>query len=208
MARPPPTGLPANRIEALSDGVFAIAMTILVLNIQVPEGGGAEHLVARLGILWPKFASYGMSFVMLGVLWIGHHFQFHYIRRTDRPLLWINLVFLLAVTFLPFSTAVLANYYEAHVAVILYGSTLVVAGGCLLAHWEYATHRRRLVHAEIEQPVIASVRSRIAGGLVACVVATAIGAIDTRVSLIVFLAMPVAYLLPTRVDKHVASRES
>src|SRR5262249_45918526 len=159
MRRPPATGgLPKSRIEALSDGVFAIAMTILVLNIQVPEGGGSEQLLARLGALWPKFASYAMSFVMLGVLWVGHHFQFHYIRRTDRPLLWINLLFLLAVTFLPFSTGVLANYYSTHVAVILYGSTIIIAGACLLGHWAYATRDHRLVAEDLSDGAIRSIR--------------------------------------------------
>ena len=89
--------------------------------------------------LWPKFASYAMSFVMLGVLWIGHHFQFQFIHRADRSLLWLNILFLLLITFLPFSTAVLGNYYDVPLAVALYGGTVVLAGTGLLAHRTYAS---------------------------------------------------------------------
>src|SRR5258706_3553335 len=131
-------GLPKGRVETLSDGVFAIAMTVLVLGLQVPEGGHTPELRARLWALGPKLASYSLSFVMLGVLWIGHHYQMHYIRRVNRPLLWLNLFFLLSITFLPFSTAVLGNYYREPLAVVLYGSTVVVGGAFLLLHWRYA----------------------------------------------------------------------
>jgi uncharacterized membrane protein len=199
-------GLPATRIEALSDGVFAIAMTVLVLNIQVPEGGGEVGLLEKLSALLPKFAAYATSFLMLGVLWIGHHFQFHYIRRTDRTLLWINLLFLLAITFLPFSTGVLANYYSAPAAILLYGGTLIVAGSSLLGHWVYATAGHRLVSPEVGATAITSIRNRVAVGLLVYASATVMGLVDTRVSLGMFLLMPVLYLIPTRVDRVVAKK--
>jgi uncharacterized membrane protein len=195
-----------HRVEALSDGVFAIAMTVLVLGIRVPEGGGSAGLTAQLSALWPKFASYAMSFIMLGVLWIGHHFQFQYIRRTDRALLWLNLLFLLTVTFLPFSTAVLGNYYSTRGAVVLYGSTVALAGGCLLAHWMYATRKRHLVAADLDPSVIGSIRLRIAIGLVLSLAGTTAGLFDTRTSLAIFLAIPLVYLVRSRVDRHVAER--
>jgi uncharacterized membrane protein len=203
----PPRGMSVHRVEALSDGVFAIAMTVLVLGIRVPEGGDAAGLSAQLSALWPKFASYAMSFVMLGVLWIGHHFQFQYIRRTDRPLLWLNILFLLAVTFLPFSTAVLGNYYEARIAIVLYGMTVVVAGACLLAHWAYATRKRHLVSADLDESVVASIRKRITVGMVLSFAATAAGFVATKMSLAIFLALPTIYLVRSRVDRHIAERD-
>src|SRR5579859_8164415 len=149
-----PKGMSVHRVEGLGDGVFAIAMTVLVLGINVPEGRGGTGLAAQLSALWPKFASYALSFVMLGVLWIGYHFQFQYIRRTDRGLLWLNLVFLLTVTFLPFSTAVLGNYPGAREAVILYGGSVASAGICLLAHWMYATRKRHLMAEDLDPSVV------------------------------------------------------
>jgi uncharacterized membrane protein len=199
-------GLPANRVEALSDGVFAIAMTVIVLNIQIPEGGTESELVAKLGALAPKFFAYVTSFLMLGVLWIGHHFQFHYIRRTDRNLLWFNLLFLLAITFLPFATGVLANYNRSPSAVLVYGGNLMVAGTSLLGHWIYATTGHRLVSPDVSREAIASIRNRVAGGLVVYGSATLAGLFDTRVSLAMFVLMPILYLIPTRVDRAVAKR--
>jgi len=77
-----PHGLPKGRVETLVDGVFAIAMTILVLGLRVPEGDAGPELRVRLAALWPKLATYALSFVMLGVLWIGHQYQMHYIRAS------------------------------------------------------------------------------------------------------------------------------
>jgi Endosomal/lysosomal potassium channel TMEM175 len=93
-------GLPVNRVEALTDGVFAIAMTLLVFGVELPHT--TDSLASRLWSLCPKLASYALSFVMLGVLCIGHHYQLNHLRRTDRALIWLNLSFLLAITFLPF----------------------------------------------------------------------------------------------------------
>src|SRR5262245_12950012 len=105
-------GLPANRIEALSDGVFAIAMTILVLEIHVPSVDQVppRELVHVLWRMWPKIAGYVVTFVNIGTLWIGHHFQFHYIRRTDRTLLWLDLFYLMFVSFLPFAAGLVGSY--------------------------------------------------------------------------------------------------
>src|SRR5262249_31432195 len=161
---------------------FSIAMTVLVLGIQVPDGGGEAELQAKLALLWPKFASYALSFVMLGVLWVGHHYQFQYIRRTDRPLLWLNLLFLLAVTFLPFGTAVLGTPPRAPLAVVLYGATIVGGGASLLAHWTYASGRAPLVAADLEASVVSSLKVRILGGIAITALAMALGFVDTRAS--------------------------
>jgi hypothetical protein len=86
------SGLSKTRIEALTDGIFAIAMTLMVFDIKVPAVAQMNQLNLRHELiqLWPRFLAYVISFVMLGVYWVGHHNQYHYIRSTDRPLLWIN----------------------------------------------------------------------------------------------------------------------
>jgi uncharacterized membrane protein len=102
-----------NRIEALTDGVFAVAMTLPVLDIKVPElrqPTGTADLPLKLLGLGPKLLSYSVSFTILGVYWVGHHIQLSFIRRADRPLLWINILFLLWVALVPFSTALLGEY--------------------------------------------------------------------------------------------------
>ena len=134
------TGLSKTRIEALTDGIFAIAMTLMVFDIKVPTVAQMKQLNLRHELiqLWPRFLAYVISFVMLGVYWVGHHNQYHYIRRTDRPFLWINIFFLMGVSLIPFSTGLLGQFPEDRTALGVYGLNLIMVGGFLYAHWSYA----------------------------------------------------------------------
>jgi TMEM175 potassium channel family protein len=196
-------GLPASRIETLSDGIFAIAMTILVLELHVPVLSHSADLGHALAVLWPKLAGYAISFILLGTLWVGHHFQFHYIRRADRALLWINLVFLMCVSYLPFCAGVLGSYHHEPVAVRMYGATLLAAGIALYGHWVYATRGRRLTSDRLEQSVVRSIGNRILLGLCAYTAAVLVSFVSTQASLALFAATPLGYLIPSHVDRHV-----
>jgi len=198
------TGLPVNRIEALTDGVFAIAMTILVLGLELPRGTG--ELGARLWSLWPKLASYVLSFVMLGVLWIGHHYQLNHLRRVNRVAIWLNLWFLLAITFLPFGAAVLGAEYKNPGAVALYAGTILFAGASLLAHWRYASRRPELVAANFDPAISRALEMRIFYGLIVAVSSIGLAFIDTRISVVVLLALPGAYFASRRIDPRVKPR--
>lgn len=126
-----------NRVEALTDGVFAVAMTLLVLDIKVPELAqelASAELPYRLLALWPKFLSYAISFVILGVYWVGHHLQLSFIRSADRPLLWINILFLLWVALVPFSTALLSEYTKNRLAIAVYAGNMIAIGLTLALH--------------------------------------------------------------------------
>lgn len=118
------------RIETFSDGVFAIAITLLVLDIRPPQA--SPHLVADLLALWPSYLAYLISFLLIGLIWANHHEMFHHIHRGDRMLMFFNTLLLMCVAFLPFVTAVLSSSLREHAglrtAVVLYGSTLVVGG--------------------------------------------------------------------------------
>ena len=137
-----------NRIEALSDGVFAIAMTLLVLEFHVPNlpanAPNVEVLPAILA-LWPKFLSYVVAFVSLGVFWVGHHIMYQIIRRADRTLLWLNILFFMFVSFLPFSTSVLNAFPEAFIAPLFFGANLTIIGWILFAQWTYAASQRDML---------------------------------------------------------------
>jgi len=197
-------GLHVNRIEALTDGVFAIAMTILVLSLELPKGDGS--VASRVWTLWPKLASYVVSFVMLGVLWIGHHYQLNHMRRTNRPLIWINLAFLLSITFLPFNAAVLGSTYEDPGAVAIYAGTILLSGVTLLAHWRYACRRPELMVPDLDPAVVRGLEVRIVAGLVLSALSIALAFVDTRASLIVLLLLPVGYFARTPIDERVAPR--
>jgi len=128
------SALSTSRLETLTDGIFAIAMTLLVLNLQIPQIPAAlvaARLPHQLEALWPKVLSFILSFIVVGVYWVGHHNQFHYIRRVDRSFMWINILFLLAIAFIPFSAGLLGTYVRQQVVVAIYGLNLVAVGATL-----------------------------------------------------------------------------
>jgi len=202
-----PVGLPPNRIEALADGIFAVAMTILVLELHVPDLGPVASeagLLSALMSLVPKALSFGSGFVILGTLWIGHRFQFHYIRRTNRVILWINLVFLLMISFLPFVVALIGTYGAMRVSCIVYGTTLVGALTCLLVQWLYATGpSRRLVGSPLPPEVFVGLRNRVLMGMIGYGAGLLLAFVAPRASLGCYAATPLLYLLPTRFDRYV-----
>src|SRR5947209_2907092 len=107
---PAGSGISTGRVETLADGVFAIVMTLLILDIRAPDVvRDSADLQGKLIALLPHIRGYALSFLILGVLWVGHHNQFYYIKRTDRIFLWINIAFLMCVAFIPFSSALLVN---------------------------------------------------------------------------------------------------
>ena len=117
-----------SRIEAFSDGVFAIAATLLILDVKIPQSNQA-NLAAQLGQQWPSYFAFLLSFLFIGIMWINHHRLFTHIKRTDNGLLILNLLLLLSVCAVPFPTAVLAVHLRsagAHVAAILYNGTYIV----------------------------------------------------------------------------------
>ena len=200
-----PQGLSKARVEALTDGIFAVAMTLLVFNIKVPAVPNAQ-LPRELLSLWPGILSYAISFVMLGIYWIGQHNQFHLIRKTDRTLLWINILFMMTICLLPFSTALLSTYPRAQVAVAVYGANLVVIGLILEAHWLYATHGHRLIDREVDAGTIRFASRRILVGPVVFGGAIATSFVNTVAALVIFALAPLVYLVPGKIDRHLGSR--
>jgi len=200
---PPSTrGLAKSRIEALSDGIFAVAMTLLVLDIKPPAVIEAAALPRELLALWPRCLSYAVSFLMLGIYWVGQHNQFHLIRCADRTLLWINIVFLMTISFVPFSTALLSAYPLWPSAQTVYGANLIAIGLVLLWHWMYATHRHRLVDPELDDRMNRFVIRRILIGPALFALAIVLSSLSAVASLILYVVAPLIYVLPGRVDRH------
>ena len=197
--------LSRNRIEALTDGVFAVAMTLLVLDIKVPELEpplATAELPLKLLLLWPKFLSYLISFVILGVYWVGHHIQLSFIRRADRPLLWINILFLLWVALVPFSTALLSEYAKTRIAIAVYGANLIAIGLTLTLHWWYATTEARHVDADIHPHLVRDAMKRTLMAPVIYLIAIALSFVRAELSLILYALVPILYILPGRIDIH------
>jgi uncharacterized membrane protein len=156
-------GRELDRIIFFSDAVFAIAITLLVLNIQVPEipqGLVAEELPSRLLDLWPKYLSYVISFLVILSYWMAHHSVFSAIRGYDRGLIWLNSLFLMCVAFLPFPAALLGEYGDQQIVVAIYAVSLGITRLLLTAVWWYASSGHRLVDDDLDPSTIRVFRIR------------------------------------------------
>ncbi len=159
-------GLGKGRIEALSDGIFATVMTVLVLSLSIPTivsstDAAITSYVLGLG---PTVLSYTMSFLILAVFWVRHHNIFHFVSRIDNTLIWLNMLFLLSVGFVPFSTELIGRFWNTEISTILYGSNLIASGICMEAIWLYSVKRRLLVVDGLDERIMARVNRRLMGG--------------------------------------------
>jgi uncharacterized membrane protein len=184
----------AERMKGFSDGVFAVAITLLVLGFQVPHVP-ASQLTGALLRLWPELASYLLSFAVVGVYWVAHWNVVHELHSADRNLAWLNIGFLACVAFIPFPAALVGNYPAERSAVMLYGATLVVTGLMLRALFVYA-FRTGLLDAPPGLERYAAIRQLVPvaiyflGLLLALVV--------PWFALAIYVCVPVLYILPTR----------
>ena len=132
--------MPKSRTEAFSDGVFAIAITLLIIEVHVPDSQAGD-LARDLANQWPSYAAYVVSFAIIGIIWVNHHDIFERITTVDRSLLFLNLGLLLTVAFLPFPTALLGEYIRkgdnAHIAAAVYGFNMTLIGLAFIALWTY-----------------------------------------------------------------------
>ena len=197
-APPPPPAANTARLETFSDGVFAVAITLLVLGLTVHAKHGLAQALARH---WPQYATYVVSFLTIGIIWMNHHAQFDRIERADRTLMVLNLVLLMFVTLIPFPTGLLATYLHAgtdeHVAAAVYAGTLLAMSIAFFSTYLWAAHRKLFAAWVGEQHVGYLVRRNGAG---LAVYATAIGVAfaSASVSLVLCGLVALYYLFPGR----------
>jgi uncharacterized membrane protein len=177
-------GQSLERLAALSDGIFAVAMTLLVLDLRVPVSTisnritNEQELWNALIKLGPNLLPYLMSFLTLGIFWVGQQTQFNYFKQSNRHLTWIHLAFLLAVTLMPFSTGLLAAYITFRIAMMTYWLNIVLLGVMLFVSWRYAQHAQLMkeeVTAEIcsaNERRIVIAQSLYAFGVLLCIINT------------------------------------
>jgi uncharacterized membrane protein len=193
------------RVEAFSDGVFAIAITLLVLEIQVPSPErtrqGATLLPALLR-LWPSYLGYLISFVTVGIMWANHHALFVYIRRSDRYFLLINVLFLMFIAFVPFPTALLAEYLPVpdgrRFAVATYSAFFVVIALAYNAVWWYAAAGDRLLDPHADRQAVETISRRFKIGPLSYAVSFGLAFINVWASLAVHGLLAAFYVLPER----------
>jgi uncharacterized membrane protein len=188
-----------NRIEALSDGIFAIVMTLLILELHVPKLPGTAanvQVTAALFDLWPKFLSYLVAFISLGIFWVAHHIMYHAIRRADRTLLWLNIAFFMFVSLIPFSTSVLNSFPAALIASFLFGVNLALVGWLLFFQWKYVGSQPEM----LTPSVTVEYRAAIGFRMLAVPLATSFTALvcfwSSGISVAIYLLLLPLYLLP------------
>jgi len=188
-----------DRMKALTDGVLAIVLTILVLGFEVPEHKfGQDHLIHFFQQLFHPFLAYVVSFGIVATYWVQHTAIFSFVREGNRAFCWLNILFLLPLTLLPFLTDVRATYHHAYVATLLYASANIACGILLYAIWSYA--RRRGLLRETAPAVDQSMRRRILLGIGINVVGAAVAPITPYLSSVCFLSLPVLYISHRIVD--------
>lgn len=189
------------RIEAFSDGVFAIAITLLIIEIGVPHVEGEESLVDSLAGLWPSYLGYFISFLVIGTVWANHHNRFRFITRSDHVLLFLNVLFLMCVAFLPFPTALLAEYLpgtEAHrtTAVAVYAGTLAVTAVFFTALWLYAAGNYRLLDRGMNPELVRAMTRRFVVGMLLYIAAFALAFVSTTLALAIIVGLALLFVLP------------
>lgn len=193
--------LTTDRIQSLGDNIFGFAMTLLVLNFLVPELGNGMSLGSELVTLVPAFLTYAMSFIVLGMMWVSQQNQYHFIQRSDRLFLWINIVFLMFVVFVPFSTHILSLYHTSALAVLLYGLNLIICGALLYWHWTYATENDRLVNTDIEKRVVQVIKIRYIFLIIWVGVSVALAYFSIPLAFFLFVPALMLGVRPTTIDR-------
>ena len=202
-------GLEKNRLEALIDGIFAVALTLLVLDIKLPDDVAIatnDELVTRLVGLERHFVIYVITFVVIGMYWINHHIQFHFVVRTNRTLIWINLLYVLLISFLPFGTDLIGDHKELELPCIIYGVTLLSLSATSYLHLRYMSRHPELASPELTPDLIGILDRRIAFFALVSLLSIAVSFYSTRLALYVYCLFVVAHFIPGSIDAHLAGQ--
>jgi len=190
------------RIEAFSDAVIAVAITLLALDLHVPDPGGSASLAHRLGEQWPNYAAYVVSFLTIGIIWINHHALLQRLVSVDHAILVLNLLLLLTIGVLPFSTALMARYLDAshgqNFAAVVYGGSFLLMSLAFFAIQRHVMRtKQHLLQDHVTPEVRRAVLRRNAIGLLPYAVATVGALVSPYLTLAICGAVAVFYALPS-----------
>ncbi len=204
-------GLPMNRLEAFSDGVFAIAITLLVLEIAIPLGA-EKDLVGALAEQWPAYLAYVISYLTIGWVWVGHSAITAHVERADGIFLRLNLLLLMVVAFLPFPTKIMAEYLgnsePERVAVVFYGFVLLAIALLMDALWRYAIRSRELLRSDLSDDELAGLTRKSTASLGMFIGSIVLGVFLPTVAVFAYLVASAYLVIPFRtIRRAIARRE-
>jgi TMEM175 potassium channel family protein len=183
--------VPTSRLEAFADGVFAIAATLLIIEVALPEGDVGRGLLD----IWPSYFAYALSFLSIGIMWVNHHVVLSFVREADRSFLFINLFLLMAIAFVPFPTAVYAEHLQdegGEPAALAYGLTFVVIAIFFQLFWQYA--RRRLLRPDADRREVSGINRSYRPGVPLYVAATLVALWSAKAALVFFAVIALVYV--------------
>jgi len=190
--------VPTTRLEAFSDGVLAIAITLLIIDVHVPEAHG--NLGHQLGQEWPSFVSYVISFAIIGIIWVNHHALVQHVGAVDRTFLFLNLGLLLTVAWLPFPTAVLARYvrhgHDAKVAAALYGASMMTVGIAFIGLWSHLARTDTVRAPDFSAADARASRRRTFVGPIVYGLSVAVAFVSPVACLAIWAAIAVYFVVP------------
>jgi len=188
------------RVEAFSDGVFAVAITLLVLDLRVPPDIKEDKLLVSLLQAWPTYLAFVTSFATIGIMWINHHRLFTHIKRTNTMLLLLNLLLLLMIVFVPFPTALLADYITStnqQLVALIYSGTFVVLAILFNLLWHYATYKGRLLGKQADLSGVRAISRQYLFGPLLYGLALGLVWINVPASVILNLLLAIFFAIPS-----------
>jgi uncharacterized membrane protein len=197
-------GMGKGRIEALTDGIFAVAMTLLVLDIKPPvhlRFETSEALIDHLSALEHSLVMYAISFVVLAMFWLGHHLQFHFVRHVDRPLLWVNLAFLLLAVVVPFSTNLVGDHGHLQFPVFLYAANLLALSLLLFLQLRHLVASPHLTAPHLTREAVTHLQRQLVLFLVVPLASVAVSFHSPRWGMYVYALLVVPAFVPGRIDR-------
>ena len=188
-----------SRLESFSDGVIAVAITLLVLDLIVPQH--ARHLADALGHRWPAYAAYAISFITIGIIWINHHAMIGRLREADHSILALNLMLLLSIGALPFATALMAAYLRVghgqHLAAAVYGGAFLLMSILFVTLNHHTLFRKpHLLTAQLSEARRREILHRGIAGVGPYVIATALAPLSAYATIVICAAVAAYYALP------------
>jgi uncharacterized membrane protein len=186
-----------SRLETFADGVFAIAATLLILNVDAQVEGGEHSLAAQLLHVWPSYVAYAVSFLTIGIIWVNHHLVMSQVGRVDRTFLLLNVAFLMVVAFIPFPTRLVAEHVRtdgARAAAVAYGVTLTATAVMFSALWFYASIGRRLIREDADSRTVTGITRSYLPGPWIYLAATLVALVNPTASVVLFGLIALFYV--------------
>ena len=196
--------LHSSRLEALGDGIFSVAMTILVIELKLPviKEPGWSGLLNALHETWQDFLCFVISFIVLGIMWFGHRMMFEYIGRSNRYFIFLGVLFYMIVCLVPFSTRLLAHDTFKWHAILIYGLNLSLCNITLYGQWLYGINRPSLMTRELPAEVKREAKLLFLISPIVYSIAFAFSFWVPQISIGIFILTPILYLIPNKLDKY------